>query len=185
MEELLTFQRFNDLALATEFAERLRQLGIYCKIDNQSAPFDVTFANNVLEDDVRIKLLPGDFDKANEALDEYYKSLLDTVEPDYYLFQFTDAELMEIIAKPDEWNRFDFQLAQKLLQERGEGVTGTQVTHLQQERLEDLSKAKNLAAFWLFIAYLLPLGGYILWMHLPKSIWIFYGSPAGAVVGAF
>ena len=73
-QPLLTFQRFNDIGLANEFAERLTELGIYCEIDNQTVPFDVTYANNPLENDIRIKLHPGDFTKANAVLDEYSKA---------------------------------------------------------------------------------------------------------------
>ena len=156
-ETLLTFQRFNDIDLANEFAERLNQLGIYCEIDNQTAPFDVTYANNPLENDVRLKLKPADFAKANAALDEYYKSQLDTVDKEYYLFQFTDNELMEIIAKPDEWNRLDYQLAQKLLKEHGKEVQPEMAAKLQNERIADLSKSEKTPSYWIYAGYIAPL----------------------------
>jgi len=153
MAELLTFQRFNDINLATEIADKLTQLGIYCEIDNQTAPFDVTYANNPLETDIRIKIRNEDFAKADKALDDYYKGLVDTVESDYYLLQFTDQELIEIITKPDEWGRFDYQLAQKLLKDRGKEVQPIIADMLKTQRVADLSKGEPVPNYWLYMGY--------------------------------
>lgn len=161
-EPLLTFQRFNDIGLATEFADKLTQLGIYCEIDNQTVPFDVTYANNPLEDDIRIKLRPHDFVKANNALDEYYRSQFDTLDKDYYLFGFTNDELLEVIAKPDEWNRLDYQLAQKLLKERGAEIQPGTIEELNKERIITLSKTEGMSAIWIYAGYIAAvLGGLI------------------------
>lgn len=161
-QPLLTFHRFNDIALATEFAERLMQLGIYCEIDNQTVPFDVTYANNPIEVDIRIKLRPEDFNRANAALDEYYKTQLDTVEQDYYLFSFTDEELEDIVRRPDEWNRLDYQLALKLLNERGIEIKPEVIESYQQRRIAVLSQTENMSIWWVYMGYAAAvLGGLI------------------------
>jgi len=152
-QPLLTFQRFNDIGLATEFAEKLTELGIYCEIDNQTVPFDVTYANNPLQEDVRIKVKPEDFDRANAALDDYYKSQLDNIDKDYYLFTFTHRELMEIVRKPDEWNRLDYQLALKLLKERGLEVQPEETQKLQTDRIAELTKSEKAPLLWIIGGY--------------------------------
>ncbi|HVX52078.1 MAG TPA: hypothetical protein VHB48_18105 [Chitinophagaceae bacterium] len=183
MEQFVTFQRFNDINLAMEFAEQLKQLRIYCEIDNQTAPFDVSFANNPLEDDIRIKLRPEDFEKANEALDNYYKSMLGTVDKDYYLLQFSNDELVEVLAKPDEWNRFDIQLAKKLLTDRGRQIPEGKLDELQRARLGNLKKEKRIDGLWLIIGYLLPLLGFLYWGHIIGVVFSIYGSLTGIVAG--
>ena len=161
-QPLLTFQRFNDIGLANEFAERLTQLGIYCEIDNQTVPFDVTYANNPLENDIRIKLHPEDFTKANTALDEYYKSQLDSIDKDYYLFSFTDNELEEIVRRPDEWNRLDYQLALKLLKDHGIEIKPEVIESYQQRRIAVLSQTENMSIWWVYIGYATAvLGGFL------------------------
>jgi len=160
MSELLTFQRFNDIGVANEFAEKLKQLGIQFSLENESAPFDISFANNPLEDDIRIKLLPQDFITANAALDEYYKSLVDNVDTDHYLLQFTNDELMDVIEKPDEWNRFDYQLSLKLLKERGIEVNPAVIQSRQKEHIAELSKSEKIPWLWVCLGYVTAfLGG--------------------------
>lgn len=182
-QPLLTFQRFNDIGLATEFAEKLTQLGIYCEIDNQTVPFDVTYANNPLEADVRLKVRPDDFDKANAALDDYYKSQLDTIDKDYYLFTFTDDELTEIIQKPDEWNRLDYQLALKLLSQHGKDVKPETTKKLQEERINELSKSEKTPGTWILAGYIAPLTGAITGLSPYGLMFVLPGAMAGIILG--
>jgi hypothetical protein len=67
-------------------------------------------------------LPPKDFAVAQRELEKYYRAQIAHAEDDYYLFEFSDAELNEILSKPDEWGDFDYQLAQQLLRERGNGA---------------------------------------------------------------
>ena len=64
-----------------------------------------------------VKVRQEDFEKANEfVLQEEDISGLDV---NYYLNDFTNEELIEILIKPHEWSAFDRTLAPKLLLERG------------------------------------------------------------------
>lgn len=115
IESFLTFKKFNDIELAKEIANRLTQNNIEFLLEDNQKQFDITFANNTFDPNISIKIKSKDFIKANEALGKYYKSRLDSVDNDYYLFEFTDDELFEIISKPDEWGPFDYQLSKKSL----------------------------------------------------------------------
>src|SRR5690242_12247312 len=118
-ETFLTFKIFKNKEVAEEIATILEQNGILYFIEYDVMAFDASYANNDLEKDYRLKIKQQDFEKANTILQNYYKAQLDKVDKDYYLFDFTDEELREIIAKPDEWGEFDYQLAQKLLADKG------------------------------------------------------------------
>lgn len=167
-ETFLTFQKFHDIGLANEIAERLKQNDIeYLLEDNQRKFFDVSFANNTIEPDVIIKLKPEDFTKANKALEDYYKMQLNAVDKDYYLFEFSDEELGEIIAKPDEWGNFDYQLAQKILKERGKEIKLDTVQKLKEQRIDELSTPEKASR-------LLIVAGYF---------FIFFGAVIGIIIG--
>jgi hypothetical protein len=82
----------------------------------------------------------ADLDEAHKALEEYYRHQLQDVDPGYYLFSFSDVELLEIVAKPDEWGHFDYVLARALLADRGLEIPDETVEQMKQQRLRQLAK---------------------------------------------
>lgn len=118
-EDYLRFKLFPDKETAESFAEVLQQNGIDHQIEEDAMVFDPSYANNPLSKDYVILLKQPDFKRASVAYDEFFAKQLNAVPEDYYLYGFSDNELMEILAKPDEWGAFDYQLAQVLLKERG------------------------------------------------------------------
>jgi hypothetical protein len=103
-------------------------------------------------------------------MSEYFKPLVDSVEPDYYLFDFTSEELMEIILKPDEWGDFDYQLAQKILEDRGRPVNPGHLKEFKNKRLQQLREPErtdfnSVVLGYVFVALFPPAGiflGYML-----------------------
>ena len=137
-ETFITYRKFSDTGLAVAIAVRLEEGQVAYLLEDNSHLFDPNFANNQFDSDISIKLRPADFVKADEVLADFYKNSLDTVDGDYYLLAFSDAELMEVVAKPDEWGPFDYQLAMKLLRERGQEVQPEEAERLKQERIKEL-----------------------------------------------
>ncbi|HSC37948.1 MAG TPA: hypothetical protein VLD19_08765 [Chitinophagaceae bacterium] len=137
-ERFITYRKFSDTGLAIAIAIRLEEGEVAYQLEDNSRLFDPNFANNQLDSDISIKLRPVDFVKADEVLADFYKRSLDSIDSDYYLLAFTDAELMEVVARPDEWGPFDYQLAMKLLKERGQEVKPEEAERLKQQRMKEL-----------------------------------------------
>jgi len=155
MEEgLITFQKFRDPDIAHDIAEKLKKAGMYFIVENDDKFFDATFANNPMNKETRIKLLSKDFNRANEILDAYYKDQLQHVPEDYYLFEFTNKELFEILSKPDEWGNFDYTLAQEILKQRGENIVPEELVWLKTKRINELAKADKADLYLLIIGYI-------------------------------
>lgn len=152
-ESFLTFKKFKDLELAKEISNQLKQNNIEFLLEDNPKFFDPTFANNTFDPYILIKIKPEDFTKANAALEEYYKMSLSHVESDYYLFEFTDNELFEIISKPDEWGPFDYQLSKKILGDRGKEVKPEEAKFLKEKRLIELAKPETSPKFWIYFGY--------------------------------
>ncbi|MEP6675287.1 MAG: hypothetical protein ABJA78_09030 [Ferruginibacter sp.] len=152
-DEYVTYQRFNNAENMKDFAVFLKANQIDCEQDDLSTQFDASFANNEFEKDFRIKLKKDDFEKANHLLADYYKTDLENIPPDYYLFGFTDVELMEIITKRDEWGVFDFLLARKLLKERGKEINDEQLSIIKKKRIAELAKPEKSANKWVMAGY--------------------------------
>jgi len=138
-DPFLTFQQFNDPALAEIIVEQLHATGIDTLVVKEDGLLDSTIIGNDLGSTIHLKIAPSNFEKASAILENHYQSLIQTMDPDYYLFSFTDDELLEIIRKPDEWGHLDHALAKKLLTDRGREVTSSQLEQFHEQRITQLA----------------------------------------------
>lgn len=152
--QFVTFQKFNDQEAASELGSLLKENNIEYLLEDCSASFDPSFANSTLGKDFRIKLKKQDFEKADNLLQNISLKQFDTVDKDYYLFGFTDSELMEIITKRDEWGQFDFLFAQKLLKDRGKEIKPEVVELLRKQRIAELAKPEENQKAWIYAGYI-------------------------------
>lgn len=161
--EFITYRKFNDPGLAEALAEQLRNHGIMHIVEEQFRSFDPTFTfNKEVETDWAVKIKPEDFELASEILKEDAAEDLSIVDKDYYLFTFTDEELMEVISKADEWSAFDFVLARKLLAERGHNLSDAEIETISNQRTEELKAAEPNQSVWILIGYMCAFMGGIL-----------------------
>jgi hypothetical protein len=140
--------------------------------------------NNPMHNDFRIKLAAEDFIKADKVLENYYQKLLDKVKEDHYLFSFTNRELLEIIQKPDEWGDLDFQLAQKILKDRGEEITQADLNNLKEIRIKVLSKPAKSQTELVVLGYAIFGIGFIalFWGLKFRAIWFPFATLMGAII---
>lgn len=158
----LTFKRFNDADAADDLVQHLKNFDIPYIIEDTDKFFDPTFARDPMQRDIFIKLHPQNFTIAQERLNEYYKEQIKYVQSDHYLFDFSDRELMDILAKPDEWGDFDNQLAQQILRDRGREMKKEQVDMLINKRKEELTTASPSGNDWILVGFIsLFLGGFV------------------------
>ncbi|HVU55926.1 MAG TPA: hypothetical protein VHD83_12770 [Puia sp.] len=158
----LTFQKFNDPALAELIAGQLQDAGIDTLVVKEDALLDPTIIGNDLGSTIHLKIAPSNFDRANVLLENYYQRQIQTMDPDYYLFSFTNDELLEILRKPDEWGHLDHALAKKLLADRGRSVTSAELEGFHQERITELAAPSATHPFLIFLGYLSAFGGGII-----------------------
>jgi len=162
MSEFITYEKFATVPELKELVELLEANNIPYELEDDVQIFDVSFANIQHHRDYRIKLHQSDFDKATELRNAIVLSELDEIDPGYYLFNFTDEELIDLIAKQDEWSPFDFQLAQKILKDRGNEISSQKINKLKEERIEELAEPEKYGAFWIGLGYVFAfLGGLI------------------------
>jgi hypothetical protein len=121
-ETFLTFQIFTDGTIAEKFAARLDQCKIPYKMVYDSLAPDSASGDQKGAPDVRIKIMQKDFPEAYKELADYYKGQPRLTDNDYYLYDCSDEELMEIIDKPNEWDQHDLNLAKKILKKRGKEI---------------------------------------------------------------
>ncbi|WP_343538183.1 hypothetical protein [Flavobacterium mesophilum] len=124
-----------------------------------------------MQNQYEIKIDPINFEKAEAILEKATENILTEVDSDYYLLSFSDDELYDVLLKSDEWNVFDYKLAQKILKERGKNIDSEMLAFLKKERLQTLAKPEEPQKSWINIGYIFSfLGGalgivigYLLW----------------------
>ncbi len=157
-----TFKSFSKEEDLLEFAEFLKEQNVEFELENNSLLFDPSFVNNDLSKDYRIKLRKPDFEKVNSLLNEISEQQMDDVDEDYYLFTFSNEELLEILSQQDKWGNFDYVLARKILAERGINMTREQIDDINKRRTEELSQPEESQRNWIIAGYLFSfLGGVI------------------------
>ena len=158
----LTFQKFNLPDLAADLGGLLQKNNIPFLIEDNSPVFDVTYANNAIDKEFRVKIQQKDFAQATALLEELAEQQISYTDRSYYLFDFTDPELINLVSKPDEWSAFDFQLAQQILRERGKAINPELIKVLRNQRIEELSKPAPPQKSTVSVGYLMVLlGGFL------------------------
>jgi hypothetical protein len=161
-EEFIIFERFNDKNSAEEFGKLIAEKNIEFVLEDNSLSFDPTFANNGFGKEFCIKLKKSDFEKVDKILTEKSEKEINEIDKDYYLLSFSDQELIEVISKSDEWNKFDVSLAKKLLKERGKEITEDQISEIKKQRIVELSKPEESQNIYIIIGYICALLGGLL-----------------------
>ncbi len=170
-ENYSIFRKFPTLEQATELKDLLSKNGIKSILADNVPPVDVTFSGSTLNNQVEIRIKQSDFKKAEDILEHNAEELIDQIDKDYYLFEFTNEELYEVLLKSDEWNAFDYTLAQKILKQRGKSVDKELLNSLKNERLKDLAKPEGNQKPWIIGGYIFSILGGFLGLIIGYFLW--------------
>ena len=151
MIELLTYSKFDSKEEAEKFATTLRQAGISAEVEPEKNILDKIIVGEALDPLFTVKIASQDFKKAKSIEDAVAETQLENINPDYYLFSFSDKELIQVVTNRDEWNSFDFALAKKLLQQRNV----IYVPDLTKKQIE--YKPLRIELIWLIVEYLITI----------------------------
>ena len=117
-ESLIPFRRFDSWQNAQHYVEMSEKTGIEYKLEEYDKN-PVVLGSLLTEKEFLIKVRQEEFEQADEKLLQATEINVPDLEPNYYLFGFSDEELIEILVKPNEWGEVDRVLAPKLLINRG------------------------------------------------------------------
>lgn len=161
MEEFIVFRKYPTREDATTTLRLLTEHNIpYECDDNIDRYFRIELGSLESLKGMYLKLLPKDFERAKAILKDEANEWIGELSKDYYLFAFSDTELVEIVRKPDEWNEVDYELAKKILAERGIPVEESAEKKMYNQRLEELSKPVTASKTTIITAAIFILGFY-------------------------
>ncbi len=160
--EFITYQKFNEIEFANLLVELLEENDIPFILEEEGPVFDPTFSFREDLTNYAVKIRNEDFERVNELLLQNEATDDPATEEDYYLYDFTDAELKDVLEKADEWSPFDVTLARKILEDRGKTVSDTELRNLKDKRLAELKAPESSQKIWIVIGYICALLGGVL-----------------------
>lgn len=168
-QNYVTFKKYPDAKQARAQQELLLENGIECIFVNASSQLG-SLSGDLMQE-FELQMHPENFEKAETLLEKDAEAMITDLPEDYYLLEFTDEELQEVLLKHDEWSEFDYMLARKLLDERGHAIDEAHIRAMRQERIKDLSKPEKDQTIWIIFGYIFALlggffgviTGYVLW----------------------
>ena len=161
-ENFVTYRKFIFKDDALDLIEILKENNIDYVLDDNSSRLDSSFGNDDNTKQFVLKIEKENFERVEELEEKSISKSLDNVDKSYYLFESSDEYLIEIVLKKEEWSKFDYLLAQKILKERGKEINQDLIKAINKRRVEDLKTEEASPKWLIFIGYLFSiLGGFI------------------------
>lgn len=161
MEDFIVYQTFTNQEEASDLVDLLKENTIDYKVESSSGAFNPSF---VFTPEISVLISPLNV----RLVDSLFVSQAPS---DHYLFAFSDDELKGIIEKKDEWSSFDYQLAQKILSDKGILLDENTMKEIENQRIEELRQPEESQKSWIIIGYALILIGALPGIFIGYSIW--------------
>lgn len=155
----VTYKKFHEKDQVDALTQVLKENDIEFEIDEDRESLDSLYGSKHFTHWYYVKIRQPDFSKANALLLNISDVVLEAVDKDHYLFGFSDDELFDLLTKPDEWNELDYQLAKKILKERGRDISAEAMELLKKQRIAELAKPEEHDSFWIYAGYIFALLG--------------------------
>lgn len=159
MEKFIRYQTFQNKEDFEYFTHILKTQKVSFEFEDYPINFIADKANNNFNHEWVIKLKKKDFEVANQIQTEIANESIKVVDPNYYLFEFTIDELKKVIQEKDAWSSFDVSLANKLLSEKGIVLSEQELTQMQTERINELSRPDEKTSLWVILGYISAIFG--------------------------
>ncbi|MBC7865030.1 MAG: hypothetical protein IAF38_18795 [Bacteroidia bacterium] len=169
-EEYATFKKFQDTEDVLELIELLDFNSVPYKLEDHRTVEAEAFLGVQPGNKIELKIRSKDFVYVNSILEAEAEKEIANVEKDHYLFSFTIEELQEIVLKEDEWSKFDFLLAKKILAQKGKIISDKKIEESRNERLKELSKKEVKPLSLIITGYLISFAGCIIALLIRRRI---------------
>ncbi|HRI00135.1 MAG TPA: hypothetical protein PK006_03700 [Saprospiraceae bacterium] len=161
-----TYREYNSEQEAFSAAKLLDKHSIPYQIEKSPAFFDIASFSNQTSIFYILKADKQNFPIIKEILKDEPEIALSDMDPGYYLFSFSNDELMEIIDKKDEWGELDYSLAKKLLSQRGIPLSDKVIEEKNKLRLEQLKSFEPTPYIYIIIGFILSIFGGLLGVYI-------------------
>jgi hypothetical protein len=171
MSQVAAFEKFFSPEQAEPVLAILKEHNVSFEFLKIGKVVDAVIAGETLNYNYELKIARNQFEYVNQLLLDKIQINIDDVDPEYYLFSFTDNELMDILRKPDEWGRQDYIIARQLLGSRGVQYSDVELTNLKSERLQVLARPEKEGKAWIYAGYFFSAFGGFFGVIIGLALW--------------
>jgi hypothetical protein len=116
MDRYIEFQRFPDFDAALGLIDFLNAHDIPFQIDDSAARFDIaSTTTHLMDNQIIIKINEAYFDKTNLLYRSNTYQTDENSSVDHYLYTFSDNDIIDVIANPEEWTELEVGIAKQKL----------------------------------------------------------------------
>lgn len=123
MEIYIEFRKFPTIEEALEIAGMMDKRNISYQIVDSTPRYGLVTNSTFDINPVLIKVKAEDLDEANRLFAEN----VDADDDSHYLYSFSDDDLKEVIASPDDWTTREQAIAGRIIQQRGITITADEI----------------------------------------------------------
>lgn len=165
-----SFRNYATREEAEEISDLLAKEKIDSNITRDSGDLDYVFQGESPAQKYELHINESDLEKAKLVLTELAKESLIDLGTDYYLYSFTDDELIDVLIKRNEWSELDVLLSQKILGERGVEIVPANIERKREIRDLELEQPERGQVGWIIFGYIMSFMGGLIGLFLGYSL---------------
>jgi hypothetical protein len=172
MSHFSTYQKFFSPEQAAPVLTILKDHNIPFEFIKSKKLVDSVIGGDTSFDNLyELKISNTRFEEVNQLLRETQDININDLASDYYLFSFTDEELVDILRHPDEWSPQDYHIALLILEERGITFTKNELADYRKERIRVLARPEKLHKRLLYAGYAFAFFGGVFGVITGLCLW--------------
>jgi hypothetical protein len=141
MDNFIEFQRFPDFNTASELIDILDANRILYQVDDSATRFDIANAStNPMENQVIVRIKETDFETVNNLCEKKTSQAEENIGVDHYLYTFSDNDIIDVIANPEEWTELEVKIANEIFKQRGLKPTAELIKSVRKEKIQEQNK---------------------------------------------
>jgi len=143
MDNFIEYQRFPTIESAVELIDILEENDISYRINDSLGSFDIAASNmSPFDKQVVVFIEEENFEKVNLLFINENSPKEDNADDDHYLYSFSDEDIIEVIANPEDWAELEVTLANQIAKERDLKITAVAIKSARKERFEEQLKVE-------------------------------------------
>lgn len=148
-----TYQTYASVEQAKEVITLLKKARIPYSLEKPILQIDPLITGSIMLPAAVLRIPGTCFTQVNEMLEAKATAEMETGNDDntYYLYEYSDKELLEVVANIDEWHMNDVILAKVILKNRGISLSENEINTLRAKHLTEIRKPKKGKHVWMLI----------------------------------
>lgn len=153
--EFVVYRSYNNLFEAEGFSAFLNQNNINNYLMVGASTTDPLFINEERYNTFQLLIAPENLEKIEDLIEMNFEELFPKIPKDYYLLEFDEEELKQILKEKYKWNIQDYCYAKRLLKYKGIVYTENELSNFNKQNYYEIKGPKSLKCKYVAIGYLL------------------------------